>query len=61
MQRIVGRASVGESNVTAAKRWLEREGIALLAVETGGEFGRRLAFEIPSGAAWVRLLKGGAR
>jgi chemotaxis protein CheD len=61
MQRTVGRASVGENNVAAAKRWLEQQRIALLAVETGGEFGRRLAFEIPSGAAWVRLLKGGAR
>jgi chemotaxis protein CheD len=61
MQRLVGRASVGENNVAAAKRWLEQQRIALLAVETGGEFGRRLAFEIPSGAAWVRLLKGSAR
>ena len=61
MQRLVGRASVGENNVAAAKRWLEHERIAIAAVETGGEFGRRLAFEIPSGAVWVRLLKGGAR
>jgi chemotaxis protein CheD len=61
MQRSVGRASVGENNVAAARRWLEQERIPLAAVETGGEFGRRLAFEIPSGAAWVRLLKGSAR
>ena len=61
MQRVGGRASVGENNVAAAKRWLEHERIAVVAVETGGEFGRRIAFEIPSGAAWVRLLKGSAR
>jgi chemotaxis receptor (MCP) glutamine deamidase CheD len=61
MQRVAGRASVGENNVAAAKRWLEHERIAVVAVETGGEFGRRIAFEIPSGAAWVRLLKGSAR
>jgi chemotaxis protein CheD len=61
LARPPGRPSVGDSNITAAKRWLERERIAIAAIEVGGEFGRRLAFEIPSGAAWVRLLKGGAR
>jgi chemotaxis protein CheD len=59
--RPLGRPSVGDSNVLAARRWLEQQHIEILAAETGGEFGRRLAFELPSGSAWVRLLKGGAR
>jgi chemotaxis protein CheD len=61
LQRPLGRMSVGENNVAVAKRWLEQQRLAPAAIETGGEYGRRLAFEIPSGAVWVRLLKGGAR
>lgn len=61
LARPLGRKSVGEGNVEAARAWLERERIALEAIEVGGEFGRRLAFELPSGAAWVRLLKGASQ
>lgn len=51
-----GARHLGEENVAVALRALEHLRIPVAAMDVGGERGRRLAFEIDTGTASVRLL-----
>jgi chemotaxis protein CheD len=48
--------SIGAQNVEAARRFLERRGIEIVAEQTGGDRGLKLVFDTGSGAAWVKEL-----
>jgi chemotaxis protein CheD len=47
---------LGQQNVEVARRLLEREGIPVVAEDTGGDHGRRLVFHTDDGSAWVRRI-----
>ena len=47
-------AHVGLQNVQVAQELLAKEGIPVVASETGGAHGRRLVFHTDDGCAWVR-------
>ncbi|MGL4975622.1 MAG: hypothetical protein ACRC56_10020 [Bosea sp. (in: a-proteobacteria)] len=49
-------ASVGARNAAFAISFLEREGIAVLARDLGGDFPRRANYEPATGRAWVNRL-----
>jgi chemotaxis protein CheD len=46
--------SIGIHNAEAAKKKLEREGIAIVANDTGGNAGRSVAFDLTSGFVEVK-------
>lgn len=51
-----GRVSIGQQNVQVATRFLEDEGIPILAREVGGKRGRKLVFHTETGAVFVKTL-----
>ncbi len=51
--------SLGQRNAELARRLLAKEGIAILAEDLGGAFGRKVRFRTDDGMALVKLLKGG--
>jgi len=52
------RMSIGQRNADFAREWLEREGIALHAVDFGGPWSRKVLFEPNSGVAWCKRILG---
>lgn len=50
------RISIGQQNVQVATRFLEDEGIPILAQEVGGARGRKLVFHTETGAVFVKTL-----
>lgn len=50
------RVSIGQQNVQVATRFLEDEGIPILAREVGGSRGRKLVFHTETGDIFVRTL-----
>lgn len=50
------RISIGQQNVQVATRFLEDEGIPILAQEVGGARGRKLVFHTETGDVFVRTL-----
>lgn len=46
--------SIGALNVAAARHFLEKRGIEIVAEQTGGERGRKLLFDSRDGSAWVK-------
>ncbi len=53
-----GRATVGDANAAAARDWLSAQRIPIDASDVGGQVGRRLFFEIPSGHARCAQVSG---
>ena len=51
-----GRISIGLQNVHVATRFLEDEGIPILAQEVGGSRGRKLVFHTETGDVFVKTL-----
>lgn len=51
-----GRDHLGTKNVEVALRILEREGIRVTALDTGGRRARKLLFYTDGGDAWVKRL-----
>lgn len=50
------RISIGQQNVQVATRFLEDEGIPILAREVGGSRGRKLVFHTETGDVFVKTL-----
>ena len=50
------RISIGQQNVQVATRFLEDEGIPILAQEVGGTRGRKLVFHTETGDVFVKTL-----
>jgi chemotaxis protein CheD len=53
-----GDGGVGERNVAAAKAVLDEYGIPVIATDVGGDYGRSLTLESPSGSLSVRRAHG---
>jgi chemotaxis protein CheD len=53
-----GGGGVGERNVAAAKAVLDEYGIPVIATDVGGDYGRSLTLESPSGSLSVRRAHG---
>lgn len=51
-----GRPSLGECNVTVARRSLADLGIPILAADVGGGVGRKIRFDTGDGVVWVKRL-----
>jgi chemotaxis protein CheD len=51
-----GGNDLGGKNIEIARSTLEREGIPVIAEDTGGRRGRKLIFNTDDGAAWVRKI-----
>ena len=49
--------SLGARNVEVADERLAAEGIPVVGRDVGGERGRKVVFEVATGAAWVRLIE----
>jgi chemotaxis protein CheD len=56
-----GEIPIGARNVERARALLADFRIPVVAESVGGRRGRKLLFETATGAAWLRLLAGGAR
>lgn len=56
-----GGINMGERNVAATRRALEAAGIPLLGDDTGGDYGRSVYLDVPSGRVLVRSLRRGDR
>lgn len=56
--RGLGR-SLGPKNVEVARRFLNEQGIPVVAEDTEGDRGRKLTFRTNDGSATVRMLAGG--
>ena len=54
-----GGVNMGERNVEATRRALEKAGIPIIAQDTGGDFGRSVYFSVADGRVVVRSLKRG--
>lgn len=52
-------SSIGEKNVLGIESWIRQLKIKVAWQDTGGNYGRSLLFEIPSGQVKVRTLKSG--
>ena len=53
----VDRKTVGEQNVSQAKKILEELGLSITSTDIGGTQGRKLFFSIKTGAVYLRKLK----
>jgi chemotaxis protein CheD len=53
--------SIGKKNVDAAHEVLEANGIAVIASDTGGNWGRSIEFDLDTGVVTVRSYKEGDR
>jgi chemotaxis protein CheD len=51
-----GELHIGLANVELARAALERQSIAVGAEDVGGTRGRKLVFDAPDGAAWVKVI-----
>ena len=49
--------SLGARNVEMAQARLAADGIPVVGSDTGGEFGRKVVFDLATGAAWVRPIE----
>lgn len=47
---------LGASNVEAAREGLAAESVRIVAEDVGGEFGRKVLFDVQTGSAWVRVI-----
>ena len=56
-----GGVNMGERNVAATRRALESAGIPVVADDTGGDYGRSVYLDVPSGRVLVRSLRRGDR
>ncbi len=52
---------VGERNVEAVKEALEKNGVRLVAEDTGGDYGRSIRFEPHTGRMWIRSMEKGEK
>ncbi|MHB1222942.1 MAG: chemotaxis protein CheD [Gemmatimonadaceae bacterium] len=57
----VGGVNVGERNIIASREALDASGIALVAEDTGGEYGRSVYFDVATGLLSVRSMSMGDR
>ncbi len=57
----MGGINIGERNIDATRRALAKAGIALVAEDVGGDYGRSVSFDVATGALHVRSLKRGDR
>jgi chemotaxis protein CheD len=53
--------SIGERNVRKAKKVLKDLGIALLASDTGGNYGRSVKFDLATGKVYISSYKNGVK
>lgn len=51
-----GKATVGQSNVTAALRFIEEERLRLCASDVGGRTGRKIVFNTGTGRVFLKRL-----
>jgi chemotaxis protein CheD len=58
--RVGGLFGVGERNIEFAERFLSDAGIPVVARDVGGDWTRKVIFEVHTGRAFVRRLKGRA-
>ena len=56
-----GGINMGERNIVATRRALERAGIPLVGDDTGGDYGRSVYLDVATGRVLVRSLKRGDR
>ena len=56
-----GGINIGDRNVTAARRALERNGIRIVAEDVGSDHGRSVHFHLDDGRVEIRSLKKGNR
>lgn len=56
-----GGINVGERNVAASREALQAAGIAIVAEDTGGEYGRSVYFDVATGRLRVRSMLAGDR
>jgi chemotaxis protein CheD len=56
-----GGVNMGERNVAATRRALEAAGIPVVGDDTGGDYGRSVYLDVPSGRVLVRSLRRGDR
>ena len=56
-----GGVNMGERNILATRRVLQAAGIALVAEDTGGDYGRSVYFDVGEGRVLVRSLARGER
>jgi chemotaxis protein CheD len=56
-----GGINMGERNVDATRRVLERAKIRVVAEDTGGDYGRSVFFDVGEGSVLVRSLRRGDR
>ena len=57
----LGGINMGDRNVEAARAALKLAGVAILAEDTGGDYGRSVWFRVADGSVTVRSLRGGDR
>lgn len=50
--------NLGARNVEVARERLRAERVPVLAEDVGGDFGRRLVFDVQRGCAWIRTIVG---
>lgn len=53
----VNGGSLGDHNAAVARELLAAENVPILGADLGGDYGRRVLFQVEDGAAWVWRLK----
>jgi chemotaxis protein CheD len=57
----VGGVNIGERNIEAARRALGAAQVAIVAQDTGGDYGRSVLFHVQDGRVFVTALRKGQR
>lgn len=53
--------NMGERNITAVRKSLEEAGVALIAEDVGGDYGRSVSFDVATGSVRVSSMRHGER